>query len=389
MDKLLIVDDDYLVREGLRTTIDWTSVGVEVAGCAENGMDGLNKAHELKPDLIIADVRMPLMDGIQMAKTLFEEGADLAVIVYSGYKDFESARRAFNSGVAGFLLKPIEEEELLKNVKDVLVKLHDKRKENKMIDQFVTNIPLVRRQQFERLLHDGDGEAAEQLGMLGIALPGEGTVVCVTSNNAEELSAFCKEASETLSRYQCVIEELSEMAVLITSAPIDDAVKQLNDLLKDSLKHTEARYIIAASPLCGSVSKAYKEAEKLLYNSVFSSLNTVITQAGNAAVKKIVRDAIAIIERDYYKKISVRAVAYELYASESHLMHEFKSQLGKTFNDVLTEYRMKKACELLIKGDKRVGEVAYAVGYSDVKYFSQVFKDYYNCTPSEFSERHK
>lgn len=70
-------------------------------------------------------------------------------------------------------------------------------------------------------------------------------------------------------------------------------------------------------------------------------------------------------------------------------MHEFKSQLGKTFNEVLTEYRMQKAQELLIKGDMRVGEVAYAVGYNDVKYFSQVFRDYLGCTPSEFSEQRR
>lgn len=394
MDKLLIVDDDYLVCEGLRTTVDWASVGVCVAGTAKNGYEGLKKARELKPDLIIADVRMPIMDGIQMAKKLFDEDADLSVIVYSGYKDFESARRAVNCGVAGFLLKPIEEKELLKCVEEVLLKLHDRRKENKMLDQFVTNIPLVRSRQFERLLSDGGEEevAAEQLGMLGIELPAEGTVVCIKCTDemgGGRLSPFLKRAEEALSQYSCVSEELPLKAVIITSAAAEQVVEKLNELLKENLKSGGPGYTVAASPFNGSVGAAYKEAEQLCENSVFSSANSVITEAGNASVKKVVRDAIAIIERDYAKKISVRAVAFELYTSESHLMHEFKGQLGKTFNEVLTEYRMKKACELLIKGDMRVSEVAYAVGYNDAKYFSQVFKDYFNCMPSEFLERHK
>ncbi len=391
MYKLLIVDDDYLVREGLGTTIDWASVDVCVAGTAENGRQGLKKARALKPDLIIADVRMPVMDGLQMAKKLLDEHADLAVIVYSGYKDFESARRALNSGVAGFLLKPIEEKELLKCVKDVLAKLNAKRRQSQMLNQFVSNLPLVRRQQFERLLRGGEdeGAATEQLGKLGVTLPAEGTVVCIKGSDNDELSVFLKKAEEVLAGYDCAGEELDGKAVIITSAPQEEAAEKLNGLLKESIKHTEARFIVAASPLNGSVSAAFAEAEKLCAGSVFAAVNTVITEAGNAAVKKIVRDAIAIIERDYAKKLSVRAVAHALYTSESHLMHEFKANLGKTFNEILTEYRMKKACEMLIKSDMRVWEVAYAVGYSDAKYFSQVFRNYYNCTPSEFYEKHR
>ncbi len=391
MDKLLIVDDDYLVREGLRMAIDWQSVGVEVVGTAENGGEGLEKARELCPDLIIADVRMPGIDGLQMAKTLFDEGADLAVIVYSGYKDFENARRALDSGVAGFLLKPIEEGELLTRVKEVLARLHEKRKESAMLGQFITNIPLVKKQQFELLLKDGEGEeaAAEQLRLLGSCPPAAGTVIYVTSNNPSELSAFAERVLAALAPAYSVWEELSGKAVIITSAAQDEAAGRINSLLASSLKISDARFTVSACAFSGSVGAAYRKAQSLNESSVFAAVNTVITEAGNASIKKLVRDALAVIERDYNKKISVRSVAYELYTSESHLMHEFKSQLGKTFNEVLTEYRMQKAQELLIKGDMRVGEVAYAVGYNDVKYFSQVFRDYLGCTPSEFSEQRR
>lgn len=157
MDKVLIVDDEYLVRLGLSETIDWNSLGYEVIGTAQNGAVGLELARELKPDLIISDVRMPVMDGLDMAKTLFDENADLAVIVYSGYKDFEYAHRALDSGVAGFLLKPIENEELIKRVKEVTQKLREKRLGNKMLGQFRQNAPKLRKQLFSDLLHDEGG----------------------------------------------------------------------------------------------------------------------------------------------------------------------------------------------------------------------------------------
>ena len=202
MDKLLIVDDDYLAREGLCVTIDWASVGVEVVGTAENGEIGLKKARELKPDLIIADVRMPIMDGLQMAKTLFDEKADLAVIAYSGYKDFENARRALDSGVAGFLLKPVESEELLKRVGEVLQNLHEKRRDNRMLGQFISSLPIVRQQQFEILLTDPEhsAEASEQLALLGACLPRAGTLIYVPSDSPY-IKTFIGNAEKVLSGY--------------------------------------------------------------------------------------------------------------------------------------------------------------------------------------------
>ncbi len=388
MDKLLIVDDDYLVREGLRVTIDWQSIGLEVVGTAENGAIGLEKARELKPDLIIADVRMPIMDGLQMAKTLFDEKADLAVIAYSGYKDFENARRALDSGVAGFLLKPIESEELLKRVGEVMQKLHEKRRDNRMLGQFISSLPIVRQQQFKILLTDGDNgkAAAEQLALLGVCLPQAGTLIYVCSDNPY-IKSFIGKAEEVLSEFVNASEVFPDMAVILTSAPLDFVREELNKLLDRSLKETEARLPVAAAAYDGDIGGAFAKAAELSKNTLFTVINSVITENKNAHLKKVVRDALKIIERDYNKKISVKSVAETLYTSESHLMHEFKAQVGKTFNECLTDFRILKAQELLLKGEMRIGEVAYAVGYNDVKYFGQVFRDYLGCTPSEWLEK--
>ena len=388
MDKLLIVDDDYLVREGLKVAIDWQSIGLEVVGTAENGAIGLEKARELKPDLIIADVRMPVMDGLQMAKILFDEKADLAIIAYSGYKDFENARRALDSGVAGFLLKPIESEELLKRVSEVMQKLREKRRNNRMLGQFISSLPIVRQQQFEMFLTDAEKSksASEQLALLGVCLPAAGTLIYVYTDNPY-IKTFIGNAEEVLSAHVNASEIFQGSAVILTSASLGFVREEITKLLERSLKETDARFPVAATAFDGNINEAYLKAKDLSKNTLFTVINAVVTENKNAHLKKVVRDALHIIERDYDKKLSVKAVADELFTSESHLMHEFKGQTGKTFNECLTDFRILKAQELLLKGDMRIGEVAYAVGYNDVKYFGQVFRDYLGCTPSEWLEK--
>lgn len=220
MDKLLIVDDEYLVREGLASTVDWAELGIEIVGAAENGEQGLRLARELKPDLIIADVRMPVMDGLDMAKALFDENADLAVVIYSGYKDFDNARRALDSGVAGFLLKPIDTDELVARVREVMLKLRDSRKQKQMLGQFITNMPLVRQQQFENLLNNefgnGGGYAAEQLSLLGVRIPERGTLIyCRTDSN--DIGLFVNCCEQSLQGEEFVSQEFKNYAVVLVA----------------------------------------------------------------------------------------------------------------------------------------------------------------------------
>lgn len=392
MDKLLIVDDEYLVREGLRSTVDWASLGIEIVGTAENGEQGLALARKLKPDLVIADVRMPVMDGLDMAKALFDENADLAIVIYSGYKDFDNARRAIDSGVASFLLKPIDNDELVARVREVMQKLHDTRRNKQMLGQFISNMPVVKQQQFENLLNadfsSGVGYAREQLALLGVNVPHEGTLIyCRT--DSDDVQTFVDICDQHLCGAEYVSQAFKNYAVVLVCLSEADVLNRLQGLLDKLLTVTDARFNVAISAFNEDVSKAFKKAEQISRNTIFSAINAIATEAGEGKYRKLVRDAIKIIETDYDKKLSVKSVAEILCTSESHLMHEFKNQVGKTFNDCLTDFRMLKAQELLLKGDLRVGEIAYAVGYTDVKYFGQVFKEYMGCTPSEFLKARK
>ena len=123
MIRVLMVDDEPLVRHGVAAGMDWASLGCEVVGEAQSGEEGLALARRLKPDLIITDIRMPKMDGITMMNMLREEGCAARCIVLTAHSDFEYARGALLFGADDYLLKPFRDQELTHAVARVCRKM--------------------------------------------------------------------------------------------------------------------------------------------------------------------------------------------------------------------------------------------------------------------------
>ncbi|MFD2611148.1 response regulator [Paenibacillus gansuensis] len=110
--KVLLVDDEPSIREGLRTLLDWGMLGYQVMDTAANAREALAKFEGVQPDLIIVDIRMPGMSGLELVEKLREQYDEFHVLVLSGYADFDYARKAIVNQVDGYLLKPVDEEEL-------------------------------------------------------------------------------------------------------------------------------------------------------------------------------------------------------------------------------------------------------------------------------------
>lgn len=114
--KTLVVDDEYLVRAGICQTIDWSERGVDIVGQADNGEDGLELALLHRPDVIVTDVRMPYMNGLELIAKLKEHKLDSGIIVLSGYDEFQYAQTAMQYGASTYLLKPVDIEQLAEAV---------------------------------------------------------------------------------------------------------------------------------------------------------------------------------------------------------------------------------------------------------------------------------
>lgn len=124
MYKILIVDDEKYIREGLRVLIDWEVYGYTICGEAEDGIQALQRIEEFKPDLVITDIKMPGISGIELIKRAREQGKDnLKFIILSGYNEFEFAKSAMKYNVKWYVLKPVDEDELIATLKDISLNL--------------------------------------------------------------------------------------------------------------------------------------------------------------------------------------------------------------------------------------------------------------------------
>ncbi|WP_336604321.1 response regulator transcription factor [Paenibacillus sp. MMS18-CY102] len=116
---MLIVDDEPAIREGMTTLITWENYGFEVCGTAANGREALEKANRLEPDLMLVDIRMPGMTGLELIEQLREKDGQCHILILSGYSDFDYARKAIGYRVDGYMLKPVDEDELCENLERI------------------------------------------------------------------------------------------------------------------------------------------------------------------------------------------------------------------------------------------------------------------------------
>lgn len=132
MYKVLIIEDESIIRRGLKYMFDWAKLNCLVVDEAENGKEGLEKIKLNSPDLIVLDINMPIMNGIEMLKSFNEK--DFETIILSGYDEFEYAKEAISLDVVNYILKPVDYEELEKSVKKAIDRIN-KNQDVKSIDK--------------------------------------------------------------------------------------------------------------------------------------------------------------------------------------------------------------------------------------------------------------
>lgn len=137
MHKVLIVDDEPMIREGLQTLVDWSKYGFAVAGTASNGREAVEKHGVLSPDLILIDIRMPGMDGLQAIEEIRKTDNSCHFLILSGYAEFNYAKQAIAHNVDGYILKPIDEDELESYVERVSAQLQSQSEQRQNTEQSV------------------------------------------------------------------------------------------------------------------------------------------------------------------------------------------------------------------------------------------------------------
>ncbi|ADZ82243.1 response regulator [Cellulosilyticum lentocellum] len=154
MIKVFLVEDEFAVRERMKKNIDWEDHGFLLVGEAGDGEMAYPMIQETQPDIIITDIKMPFMDGLELSKLIIETMPQVKIIILSGYDEFEYAKEAISIGVIDYLLKPISGKKLLESLKHVATIIDKQREQQKFYDKYKLDTYENEKQQKKLFLND-------------------------------------------------------------------------------------------------------------------------------------------------------------------------------------------------------------------------------------------
>jgi two-component system response regulator YesN len=301
MFKMMIVDDEPLVRKGIATSIDWREHGIEVVAEAGNGKDALQKLMQQEVDVVLADIRMPIMSGIELSERIKERYPDMPIVLLSGYEDFAYAKAALQIGIQNYLLKPVSAENLVSVITGIRDKKREemlnKRKEIGRNQIFNENLPYIKYKFLNSLIKKelSETEIEEKLKTLKIDLHGSAYYALMIEiddfllfsekqsqkeNEAFKFAVF-NIAEETLLSYFSGFVCYGELNRLIALAGANKAhsilavCEEIRTNIKRYLKLSVTIGIGMPRPSLRNVDESYWEAERALKQKVYQGKGKV------------------------------------------------------------------------------------------------------------------
>ncbi len=504
--KIMLVDDEPWIRTSLKNKIDWSD-SLQLCAEASDGYEALQLAFSLRPDIVITDVRMPGMTGIEMLKEMHLFLPDVQAIFISGYNEFEYVKSAIELSASGYVLKPIRKNELnetlsrcLEKIRkndllkrstqtqtDLLLKMlealyHQQSVSPERLNEVLTDLGFHTSYMYIMLVRftapDQDPESLSALlSRTAASIFSETTCtvfsvsqsiygIFLTSSKKAKLLAGARslirqlsdrsglDASVALGTEACSCKSLagsfasahgglklmhlysSHEIILpgqdkeegrtslpreITSQILDSiysrntldlsrALAKLKDFLAGSPTVTLSDVTHILHLLLGNILRVLCEQDEnnlladegitLMQNlsagspqqEILESFCTYCQKAALApgkatSVTATIEKARHYLDTHYAEEISLRKMAALYYLNASYFSVSFKNVTGKNFNEYLTELRIEKAKKLLSNSDRKVNQVAHAVGYEDCSYFGKTFRKLTGMTPAEYQRQ--
>lgn len=372
--KVMIVDDEFIIRDGL-LSFKWERYGFRAIAGASDGEEALALMAEEPVDLVVTDIRMSVMDGLELSEKIQEQYPATKIVILTGYKEFDYAKRAIQAGVVEYLLKPVDlsdMEKLLSKVKGVLDK---------------EALAAERIEAFKSQLREGIPPVVENFPWIPENYPYEkesslmGTVLNGKAAQVPEALEDFWRALDPVSK-QIGPDQLKSMAIQLLNMLERSLVKQGTSLYKIvSLPSSIPEFIgvTSANPdLKRSLEDIFVKAAGYV-----SDMNSRVKSSSHAAI----REALKYIDEHSNEKFTLNEIAERVYLNASYFSLQFKKEVGMNFIDYIKQVRIEKAKELLKRIDLKVYEISETVGYQDYKYFSVVFKELTGLSPMEYRQK--
>lgn len=160
MYRIVVIEDSKLLRTGMIHTWDWKRLDCQIVGSAGDGIEGLQVICDTKPDVVLTDIRLPGLNGLDMIESARKQGISPAVIIISGYDEFSYAQKALTLGAVAYLVKPVEEEDAYRAIQSACERVDEQRKYRNLTER-LENIENSKMQVFNKYLASSEGIKSE------------------------------------------------------------------------------------------------------------------------------------------------------------------------------------------------------------------------------------
>ncbi|BBI31180.1 response regulator [Cohnella abietis] len=352
MYEALIVDDERMIREDLKDFVNWQDYGFSKVRLARHGVEAMEITEGAFPDLILADINMPKMNGLELIRGLREQGFEGHFIVITAHGEFEYARQAISFGVKEYILKPIDFAKLNQIVRLISEELKEERGKGKD-----TQFALISKGLIRDILQAADSLRRED----------------------------AQQAIETLFEKCLTLEQPLEALVILLQNTIVQAETMLNDRNPSYYASQQSVFLDLMTRLkeCGTFAETRNLFDQLAaYISDF--IETLDSSEGKGEFSHFKR----LIKEHLSEDISLEWLSQRVHMSANYLSVAFKKETGENFNDYLTREKMLFARSLLLQRDKKINKVGALIGYANYRSFSRAFKNYFGCSPSDFRDKY-
>ncbi len=295
MYSVFIVDDEVIVREGLRKRIDWEHSAFSFAGEAGDGEIALSMIQDIKPDILITDIRMPFMDGLELAREVKKIQPWIKILILSGHDEFDYAKKAISIGVEEYILKPFTPDEILASLTKIADALDKESRESSDISRMKRELESGYNLARDKMLTDlvlgamDSSRAMEKAGEFGIKLRSRFYMVSVSEiNSGDDMDKLLEAKSRISSSFGgegiCFFISPETLVAIVqgqTAQACEDAAFSFAESVKHEGEKVEGVRIVTAisNPVehIASISDAFKEASHLLKRCRFTGLSRIVS----------------------------------------------------------------------------------------------------------------
>lgn len=363
MYKVLFAEDELLVRLGLQNSIPWSKYEMEVAALADNGMEAYRLFEEIHPDILITDLRMEGMDGLELVKRVREIDKECAIVVISCLNDFETLRKLIPYNINAYVLKAsisIDEVcNVLEQTKEYLISIGrtakkvipDLEKPEDIISKYLLGDAVIS-------LED-DFEIFEHLLLFSLE-----------EENKDKINKLAMDFIYELVNRQIPGEMLvplkdKEFCVFYrsTEKKMDERIKRINNSIGDFLG---VRFKITYS------SRRKAENLKDWFDRAYVQQYDINIDENSG--KALIQKSIEYMQEHFRESLTLTDISRTIGLSVSYFSYLFKQETGKNYIEYLNEIRLLATMKDLMNTDEKVVVVAQKNGFQNLEYFSRYFK---------------